>query len=151
MEELFGYLVPIIGAIIWLAGLFNKNQDEDQSKPVKRVPNTNNNESTTIRTEPASIEEDHHYNMQDIDETSFLDQKQKQMDRLKQGLNKSQSLTKKQQEMLDNSPIKHVNKKVSKEQAKLSIKNNLTRKGVAQGIIMAEVLGKPRAYKKRPY
>ncbi|MFC4404177.1 hypothetical protein [Gracilibacillus xinjiangensis] len=153
MEDLLGFLIPIIGVILWITGMFNSKNEEDQSKPkpVRKFPQTNTNDTGQVNHEPDPTKEMQPAYAEDIDQTSFQDQKKQQMERLKQSIQRSESITKKQQEMLDNSPILKGKKQVNKKQPELSIKNNLTRKGVAQGIIMAEVLGKPRAYKKRSY
>ncbi|KAB8126872.1 hypothetical protein F9U64_18800 [Gracilibacillus oryzae] len=148
MEDLLGLLVPIIGVILWVVGMFNSKNDEQQpkSKPVQKVPQAN-----TRKTQPVKSSEKQTAYASELDSTSFQDQKKQQMDRLKESIQSSESLSKKQKELLENSPIKQVKRPAAKKQPTLSVKNNLTRKGVAQGIIMAEVLGKPRAYKKRSY
>ncbi|GAE91153.1 hypothetical protein JCM21714_91 [Gracilibacillus boraciitolerans JCM 21714] len=94
--------------------------------------------------------------MTDPNQPTFSQQKQKQMKNLEEKIQRAEAIREKthDQEMGIHDAIKdgsmpNYYQKNDKKAVLISVKNNLTPKGVVQGLIMSEVLGPPRAYQKR--
>ncbi|UOQ47410.1 hypothetical protein MUN88_15225 [Gracilibacillus caseinilyticus] len=151
MNEILSFIVPIIAVVVWLFGLGKSDQKEQQKQkqsPAKPVnPSTMQQSKPTIseRSEEVSTELD----------TTFAQQKEQQMEKLKAKLGQSGASQEQSEQplgehnALKDKPLSRPKKQQTEKEVTLSIAKNLNKKGIAQGIIMAEVLGPPRAYQNR--
>ncbi|WP_182200540.1 hypothetical protein [Paraliobacillus salinarum] len=142
MENIVGILTLLIAIGGGLLGWFGQNEDEDSKKtsfpfPNQKKPQAPNNhpkkENPTV----------------DYSETYF-DEKQAQLDHLKSTMDidyDQMDLPAKE----NIGTVRKANKevKVNKRKTSLSIGKNISKEGLAESVIMAEVLGPPRA--KKPY
>ncbi|MFD2655178.1 hypothetical protein [Gracilibacillus thailandensis] len=162
MDELLSFIVPIIALVFWLFGLSkSKDEGQNQKRPQRPVQQKTSHtqqprtETTIDQTIP---------DLQTIDtnpeseQETFAQQKEKQMEKLKEKIQHAENIRDKSKDQqlgkhdaIKDGPPPRAYRKDSKEQISLSVEKNLTSKGIAQGIIMSEVLGPPRAYQKRKH
>ncbi|WP_163581198.1 hypothetical protein [Gracilibacillus saliphilus] len=162
MDELLSFIVPIIAILFWLFGLSkSKDEEQNQKRPQRPVQQKTGHtqqprtETTTAQTVPDFQTIDTN---PDSGQETFAQQKEKQMEKLKEKIQHAENIRDKSKDQqlgkhdaIKDGPPPRAYRKDSKEQISLSVEKNLTSKGIAQGIIMSEVLGPPRAYQKRKY
>ncbi|WP_208590172.1 hypothetical protein [Gracilibacillus suaedae] len=161
MDELLSFIVPIMAIVFWLFGLIkSKNEEQKQKIPPRPVQQeTNNTQKPRIETPGQSVPDFETIDTNtDLGQETFAQQKEKQMEKLKEKIQRAENIrdeSKDQQlgkhDAIKDGPPPRAYRKDSKEEISLSVEKNLTSKGIAQGIIMSEVLGPPRAYQKRNY
>ncbi|WP_099158546.1 hypothetical protein [Virgibacillus ndiopensis] len=151
-DAIFGnflVVLAIIGGIVgFLKDKSNKNSDGEHNKPYQ-VP-----KPTTTPSGGSGQSQRHSSSTQaSINTQTLKEQQEKQMQQLAERMNANR---KSSQEDLNHDAIigNTINKQVrydtqQKTKMKKQVKRNLTGKGLVDGIIMAEVLGPPRAVK--PY
>ncbi|GAB2573070.1 hypothetical protein [Gracilibacillus alcaliphilus] len=177
MEGIFSFIIPILVFIFWIMNM-SKQREEQQKQQQARRPKTvqqqqNHQSQTAQRSTYQTQTQDQERWKQEaeemmarsgqeigrIGEDPYTKQKRDQMEDLKDKLKQARKMREQTQ---NDKVIKYqelegkLDQKVNKSNPKVyegtfSIKNNLTSKGIAQGIIMSEVLGPPRAYQKRRY
>ncbi|SFL81302.1 hypothetical protein SAMN04487943_104112 [Gracilibacillus orientalis] len=164
MSELLSFIVPIIAIVFWLFGL-SKSKDEQQSPQRPQRPQRTDQQTTSNtqhpRTETTAQSVPNHQGMEtniDSGQETFAQQKKEQMEELNKKIHRSEKIRDKNQDQelgkhdaIKNGPTQKAYRKDNEKEISLSIEKNLTSKGIAQGIIMSEVLGPPRAYQKRKY
>ncbi|SHN11209.1 hypothetical protein [Gracilibacillus kekensis] len=157
MDELFSFIVPILAVVFWLFGL-SKSKEEENKQQQSQKPRQQNTPVTETR-QPEPTQAPSYQTMEtmsDSNQPTFSQQKEKQMEKLQEKIQRAETIRDqtKGQEMgihdaIKDGPEPRAYRKNNNDDISLSVKNNLTQKGIAQGIIMAEVLGPPRAYQKR--
>ncbi|QGH34971.1 hypothetical protein GI584_13390 [Gracilibacillus salitolerans] len=158
MDELLSFIVPIIAIVFWLFGLSkSKDEQQKQKRPQRPVQQTTGH-TQQPRTERTVPDFQTIGTNTDSGHETFAQQKEKQMEKLKDKIQRAENIRDKTQDQelgkhdaIKNGPPPKAYRKDNEEEVSLSIEKNLTSKGIAQGIIMAEVLGPPRAYQKRKY
>lgn len=168
MEELLGFIAPILAIVFWLVGM-SKSGDEEkkQQNPPQRQRNpaqrparrTQETTAQTIgKTDTASIpvETRRKTPVSDKMQETFEQQKEKQIQAIEEQLQQAESIRNQTTEQpigehdaIKDKPKQKAYRKNKDNDISVSISDNLTKKGIAQGIIMAEVLGPPRAYQKK--
>ncbi|UOQ86046.1 hypothetical protein [Gracilibacillus salinarum] len=149
MNEILSFIVPIIAVVVWLFGLLGKSNQNEQQKPKSANPNP-----PTMQQSNPTISENSDEVSAEVDST-FAQQKELQMEKLKKKLGQTGASEKRSDQplgehnALKDQPLTRPKKQQTEKEVTLSIAKNLNKKGIAQGIIMAEVLGPPRAYQKR--
>ncbi|WP_018931590.1 hypothetical protein [Gracilibacillus lacisalsi] len=164
MDELLSFIVPIIAIVIWLFGLLkSKEEEQNQKRPQRPVQQKTSHTQqprteTTTQTVPDFQTIGTNTDSTDSGQETFAQQKEKQMEKLKEKIHHAENIRDKSKDQelgkhdaIKDGPPPRAYRKDSKEQISLSVEKNLTSKGIAQGIIMSEVLGPPRAYQKRKY
>lgn len=162
MEDLIALLIPLIAVAGWLFGLF-KNEDAEKNEQPKRQENRGpaprpqqaNQDSRKMETDMASSS--------NRGTKDNYERKKEQVSRLQdeakkasQASTSSEAISGSEISMGSNArdPERRVqentgNTKAKSPDAAFSVKKNMTKKGLAESVIMAEVLGSPRAVK--PY
>ncbi|MFC3039098.1 hypothetical protein ACFOGI_02390 [Virgibacillus xinjiangensis] len=147
IEFIFSNFFIVIMMIAGLMGFFRNSKQEEQH-PERPIP----------RPAPASPPQQTQSGRQRKEETivsseSIKEQQNKQIDRLAKHLHTAKTTGDTDSRLTDTleSPLREPGKGLTKQQeeTRSSIKRNLNRKGLVNGIVMSEVLGPPRA--KRPY
>lgn len=153
MEDLLGYIIPLLAFI----GLFFGKNNDKKEKP----PNRKTNEAPTI---PESFpkEKENHTNSrnQETNENqtgpkAYYEQKQQQLEKVNQQIDGSQLHANQITDDEVHDAIKNDGRskvKIQKQKVRktnLSIAKNVSKKGLAESVVMAEILGPPRALK--PY
>lgn len=134
-------LLAIGGSLISLFDKKNKQEDKPIRKVETRTPIDQKQQSEVSSQRTTSMED-------------YNNQKQQQLEKLKSNLDVDPKLYKKGNEASGN-PLQEVvklNRKIAtkkKSSTRMSIEKNLSKRGLAESIVMAEVLGSPRA--KNPY
>lgn len=153
MDDILGFLPAIIAVLLWVFGLSKANEKKNSNQP-KQMKRASTAQHQSQEEQQTSVPEETLQSEPKIEpipasgEASFQDQKRDQMERLKEKLQNAQDVRQQQLGEHDALPNRPSLKRQSenKKIASLSLKSNLTTKGIAQGLIMAEVLGKPKAY-----
>lgn len=150
MGELFELIVSnffiiavIIGGIIARINQERKKHSENPTpvaKPIETYETYDQEEFDEVSLEPTSEERQEMYSGNtDLSETQIeLKKRMKQMNNTSLGRHNA----------IPDSPIKKTNSTRRKVKTNISIKNNLTKKRLAESIVMAEVLGAPRSLKR---
>ncbi|WP_163537788.1 hypothetical protein [Gracilibacillus sp. YIM 98692] len=155
MGEILNLIIPVIAFAIWLFSLSNKSNQEEENKPNRPIEKAPPSQKQK-KAEPASAEqvkEDQNTETSLHDTlSSYQDQANEQMNEWQEKLEKAKNIQNNQKNKHDailkeTTPTAYQKKRDQK--VSLSVTGQLTKKGVAQGIIMSEVLGKPRALQKR--
>ncbi|MGP4042401.1 hypothetical protein ACTWP4_21210 [Gracilibacillus sp. D59] len=160
MDELLSFIVPIIAIVFWLFGL-SKSKDEQQNQQREQRPQRTTQQTTNHNQQPKT-ETVPDFRTMDTNvgsgEETFAQQKEGQMEKLKEKINRAENIRDKtrneqlgKHDAIKDGPTPKAYRKENENEISLSIGKNLTSKGIAQGIIMSEVLGPPRAYQKRKY
>ncbi|SDN09100.1 hypothetical protein [Sediminibacillus halophilus] len=167
MEDLIGLIIPLLAVVGWLFGMF-KNEEEEQKggKPTRpyrptsapsrqQQSNTNHaptsaNGETETHTKPA---------VGPSKTQTYYEKKKAKLAETKPATQRSNEevfsyhLDPIQKEerprQVDKRAQDQAAKKGVQSNKKLSIRRNLSKKGIAESFVMAEVLGQPRAH--RPY
>ncbi|WP_058307410.1 hypothetical protein [Gracilibacillus massiliensis] len=157
MDELFSFIVPILAVVFWLFGL-SKSKEEENKQQQSQKPKQPSTTTTETR-QPEQTQTPSYQTMEtmaDSNQPTFSQQKEKQMEKLQEKIQRAESIRDQTQnnelgihDAIKDGPAPKAYRKNNNGEISLSVKNNLTQKGIAQGIIMAEVLGPPRAYQKR--
>lgn len=166
MGDLLGFIAPILAIVFWLVGISKSGEENKKQQQQQQTQRTSSQPATTQTYETRTQRAEYAQPNLEQDSTDFLNpsmtdtfeqQKEKQMEDLQQKIERAQEIrkdTKKQPKGQHNAikdkPTQRAYRKHD-EDTSLSVTKNLTTKGVAQGIIMAEVLGPPRAYQKRAH
>ncbi|ENH97509.1 hypothetical protein J416_05843 [Gracilibacillus halophilus YIM-C55.5] len=151
MDELLGIIIPILTIGAWLLSLM-KNADEQEEKPVRPKQTSSSPSYETIETEPELADvRTSETTDEPVFQSSYEEQRQAQAERLKEKYEQSKEIQAQSSShdaiLEEGTPVAY--KKDESLSTSLSIQQNLTKKGITQGIIMAEVLGPPRAHQKR--
>lgn len=169
MEEIFQFIFSnIIFILVIIGGLIsmfrNRTNNEQENKRPSPIPKTADN-SNRKREEIQNPFENKELSNKDIPKNvqetittvSHEEKRKEQLERLKEKVESIQSFN--TNEITEN-PIEYnqqtnisrkQKKKVKKKSLPDHIKNNLTRDGLAQSIVMMEILGPPRAIKQHSY
>lgn len=143
--------LPIITLLIMVGGgllkAFNGDKDEEEIPKKQSRPSNTTEASDPVEKHVASVTEDH------VEMSGHADQ----LERLRKDMNiqskkgQSQKNKKMSQQMRTrlNDQKRTTLRTTKKRKTKLSIKKNISKEGLAESVIMAEVLGTPRA--KKPY
>lgn len=147
-------VILIILAIIGgLAGFLKDKSDKDTNKQ-KRTVNSPKPSPTPSGGAGGMARNDHQPQYSE-EKTSIEEQQQEQRDRLADRMNTAtqQAIDERKHDAIlnENDNDNQSDKELSVEQKRFKrrIKNNLNQKGLVNSVIMAEVLGSPRA--KKPY
>ncbi|MFD2630868.1 hypothetical protein [Oceanobacillus kapialis] len=154
LEAIFGNMFVILAIIAGIIGFFKegskKKEENTQNRPRQNTPPTQRSNSSNPRTSP-SLED----TVSTIDASSIEEQQQNQLDHL---ANRYATAKRSAENISENlqrsSSLKERSKEddhlsASQKQFKRKLNRNLTKQGLANGVIMAEILGPPRA--KKPY
>lgn len=159
MEDLINALLrnPFL-ILLLLGGLFslfsNKEKNKEQENEKVGPPPTTQKERKPIR-ERNVTRERHDPVQQPVKTASIEEQREKQLQRITDQLIRVGESTEEDIRTLKqhkSTPINNQTKSpnnASSSSFKRQFKENLTKEGIVQGIVMAEVLGPPRA--KKPY
>ncbi|RCW65330.1 hypothetical protein [Saliterribacillus persicus] len=151
MDDILGFIIPAIAVMAWLFGLFKSEDQKKQEQPKSQPPRQSreNKQTTLTRAElekqaktNSKAQTDNSAEMKD-----FKDQKQNQIEQMRDRLQlqSKESLKKSKHDAIKGvTPPKKVTSK-SQMPSSLTIRNQLTTKGIAQSVVMAEVLGPPKA------
>ncbi|MFB4166514.1 hypothetical protein [Virgibacillus sp. JSM 102003] len=147
-------VILIILAIIGGLAGFLKDKSENDTNKQKRTVNSPKPSPTPSGGAGGMTRND--YQQQSSEEkTSIEEQQQEQRERLADRMNTAtqKAIDERKHDAIinENDNFNQTDKELSVEQKRFKrrIKNNLNRKGLVNGVIMAEVLGSPRA--KKPY
>ncbi|MDX8045946.1 hypothetical protein SH601_08060 [Gracilibacillus sp. S3-1-1] len=164
MDNLFSFIVPIIAIVVWFLGLTKSKEEQDKQQTPPRPKQAPQQTHTQTENQTTEVAEDPVPNYQSSTTTApsmeqtFTQQKEKQMKKLKDKIKLAEDIrsgTKSpgigQFDGIKDGVPKRRQSTVTDKDITLSVESNLNSKGIAQGIIMAEVLGPPRAYQKRKY
>ncbi|WP_077621465.1 hypothetical protein [Sediminibacillus massiliensis] len=156
MEDLIGLLVPLLAVAGWLFGLFNKQDEEgkEPGKPVRRhqsesrpVPKPEGNMAEQeVKQKPKTSVETY------TDAQNYYEKKVEKLAEIQDGLSKATDTLITKDSIgteKDSKPQVQVKVQSGSKKPKLKVRKNLSKKGLAESIVMAEVLGPPRAVK--PY
>ncbi|WP_026569909.1 MULTISPECIES: hypothetical protein [Sediminibacillus] len=165
MEDLIGLIIPLLAVVGWLFGMF-KNEEEEQKggkptrpsrpnpSPSRQQTSTKEPAQTTVNVEaetqtnpstavgPSSAQTYYEKKKAKLAETQYAD-----VDVFSYHMDSIQEVERPRQ--LDKGVSNRTAKKDGRSNKKLSIRRNLSKKGIAESFVMAEVLGQPRAH--RPY
>ncbi|MCT2537602.1 hypothetical protein NC661_01480 [Aquibacillus koreensis] len=150
MEDLFGAIIPILVALGWLFGMFKKDDNDQpakrpQPRPTPSPSGPNQTESPTI----SDVQEE----QSSTRVQTYYEQKQEQLDKLRNNMNADSNINSGKIERISSINNQRNENKIevssTKKQSKLSVKRNLTKRGLAESVVMAEILGPPKAVK--PY
>ncbi|MRH43084.1 hypothetical protein GH741_10345 [Aquibacillus halophilus] len=153
MEDLFGMLLPLILIASWILGMFKK-QDDSKKPENNRNPRPTPTTTGSATTETTDFEEPVQTGTQ-----SYYENKRAQLEKFKNdnqinaSNNKSNPILQEREihDAIKSGKMPKVYKKTtgSGKKKKISLNNHLTKRGLAESVIMAEVLGSPRSLK--PY
>lgn len=176
MEEIFQFIVSnIVFVLIIIGGLIsmfrnkaNTEQENQRPSPIPKTADDLNKKAEEIK---ETIEKKELPSNQDIPKnvqetiTTFSPEelREEQLKRLKERVESTQSLINettinqksenlsklKQQTNVSKKPLKM--KQLENESLPVQIKNNLTRNGLAQSIVMMEILGPPRSMRQHSF
>lgn len=152
MEDLIALLIPLLAVVGWLFGLF-KGEESDQKE------NTGQQRNQRPTQGPAQTNQYPQSTEQNIPTPKggtkeYYETKREQVDQLKNETKKAPSAISGSEISMGRTP-KNAERRVQEntgEKTKepvISVKKNITRKGLAESVIMAEILGSPRSVK--PY
>ncbi|SDK53576.1 hypothetical protein [Sediminibacillus albus] len=159
MEDLLGIIIPLIAVVGWLFGMFkNEDSEENNGQPVPKPPQTTPGPAQT-ETRKSNPEQHAMEAGEESRAQTYYEKKREKMSELKTGqTNINRSEINQGASINDNSrtertsSVKEDRNKASRSNgssSELSIRRNLSRNGIAGSVVMAEVLGQPRAL--RPY
>ncbi|WP_112181351.1 MULTISPECIES: hypothetical protein [Paraliobacillus] len=145
MDGILPFLMMLFAIGGGLISLFGKDKEEEENKPVRRTetvkPIERNEERQTSNKQTTAMED-------------YSNKKQEQLEKLKSNLAVDPNLYNKDGAISDN-PLQEVvrlDKKITTKKnrtTKISLRRNISREGLAESVVMAEVLGAPRS--KKPY
>ncbi|SEO31940.1 hypothetical protein SAMN04488134_10672 [Amphibacillus marinus] len=144
MEDL---IVPLITFLLIIGGSLFKSLTANEDKNAKPV--TRNPVSPSPHVEP---EAEHTVQQVEVNYEDLKAEKTAQMDMLKKNLNISEKRPKNQMQkntMLVSNRVMKKRKRLAQGQQQLAFKKRLSQNGLAESVVMAEILGPPRAVK--PY
>lgn len=154
MEDLIALLIPLLAVAGWLFGLFRNEEqnNKDQPRQENRRPAPETNRTNQEPQRPGSDAA-----TQKSVPKEYYENKKRQVDQLKSETKKTSSaISGSEINIGDNArnPERRVQKNTEEKNAKsrdvaINIKTSMTREGLAKSVVMAEVLGPPRAVK--PY
>ncbi|QTM99867.1 hypothetical protein ERJ70_11525 [Sediminibacillus dalangtanensis] len=169
MEDLIGLIIPLLAVAGWLFGMFKTDEEEQKggkpTRPSRPTPTSSRHQPNN--TDPAQSTVNVEVETQTSPATAVDPSRtQTYYEKKKAKLAETKPVTQRSDGEVFAShmdPIQDVERprqleKRSKDQAakkevqsnkKLSIRRNLSKKGIAESFVMAEVLGQPRAH--RPY
>ncbi len=140
MEDLFSFLVPILGVIAWIVGSMN-NKEEEKTKPSRP---TVSKEQQEVQQPDIILSENTNGNEE---VSTFAQQKREQLEKIQSNLDKAASI-RNNQTTFNSKTLKRPSKSKSKKK-RLALSSSLTKEGVAKSVLMAEILGPPKAYRKK--
>ncbi|WP_042223420.1 hypothetical protein [Oceanobacillus manasiensis] len=156
LEAIFGNMFILIAIVVGIIGFFKNGSDNkgDHQSPNQSRPTSTPSGRTNLPSQRTTTNSNTQHGT--VDTSSIDDQHQSQLDQLADRY----ATAKRSAENISNhqhrtSPLKEErgNKEEqlssSQKKFKKQINRNLTKQGLANGIIMAEILGPPRA--KKPY
>ncbi|MFB1050775.1 hypothetical protein [Paraliobacillus sp. JSM ZJ581] len=146
MDDIVAILTMLFAVGGGLFGLFGQKDDSDDKKTSMPLPNQKKIQTSHKKAEYKA--EDNETNPENTN--VYLDEKQAQLDDLKANMeiNYDQvNLPPVENRTTYKKDRKQV--KVNKRKTSFSISKNISKEGLAESVIMAEVLGPPRA--KKPY
>lgn len=156
MDEIFDFIfgnlfivIIIIGAIIKLFGSKSKQEDATQKEPPARVSNTSASQQRrpeqpvrerVTRSEQVSEQREH---------LTIEQHRAKQLEQLQRHHQSSRQEDRPHTGMHVEPTVSIVSKETTEDDVTIDLKDKLTHQGLIDSVIMAEVLGSPRALK--PY
>lgn len=162
MEDLLGLLIPLLAVAAWLFGMFRGDDSDSDTQPGRQ-----DRRQPVQRPERAGSEQQKQPAQTSVKETGkqaeganrYYEKKKEQIDSLKReaGNEKPTTISRSEITMGENrKSIDDRNAGKEKEAVSfshtgnaISIKDKLTKESLAESVVMAEVLGPPRAVK--PY
>ncbi|WP_407268444.1 hypothetical protein [Radiobacillus sp. PE A8.2] len=156
MDELIGFLLPLIFVIGGILGLFKKSEDSNENKPVQRTnpsprPTPTPSGGMDQRAELQQESEPEHKGAKTFQEKMY--------DKLESI--ESTSGNTRTKEIQQNASIhdaikgehtpRAYKKTSTNRKSMVSVRGQLTKKGLVNSVVMAEVLGQPRATKPYRY
>ncbi|WP_138415720.1 hypothetical protein [Aquibacillus sediminis] len=161
MDELIGAILPILAVVAWLFGSF-KN-DEENKKPTKKpnqprprptpTPSGSGQRQTTTsepKVEPKSTVQQSQQQPVDTRTKSYYEKKQEQIEKLKEQVAQTSEITKEDSihdAIKEESTPKAYKKYKSNRNSNLSVATKINKKGLAESVVMSEILGPPKAVK----
>lgn len=148
MDGFFEIIMPILILVGGLIGVFgkseNRKQTSDQQSPNRPTQTTQTRRQTEQRKRTV-----HERQQENIQTLSIEEQRDQQMERLREQI-KTGGHRLPEQSKTSSPQVVHSHKTSYEfEEFKKDMKRNLTKQGLIDSIIMAEVLGSPRA--RKPY
>ncbi|WP_053219128.1 hypothetical protein [Virgibacillus senegalensis] len=164
MEDLLGIIIPLLAVVGWLFGMF-KNDEEEQKggKQTRPRPSPARNQPSSTQNPSRRTVEGNRDRKQRNPVASAPSSPQTYYEEKKAKLAEAKSVTEtdvfyqldsireeiRPQGMKKKTQNQSVAKKSTAAKQKLSIRRNLSKKGIAESVVMAEILGQPRSL--RPY
>ncbi|GGM31228.1 hypothetical protein GCM10011351_16730 [Paraliobacillus quinghaiensis] len=153
MDEIFPFLMILFAIGSGLVSFFGKKQEDDNSNKKTTSPRPNNRQQdkqvkNTVRNEPSS---EGRSSM-----STYMNERKEQLEALRSNYTSDNSdvSQNRMQEVVDLNRKKDHTAGKKKRKTGISLARNISKEGLAESVIMAEVLGSPRAkkpYQNRPY
>ncbi|MDL4841501.1 hypothetical protein [Aquibacillus rhizosphaerae] len=155
MEDLFGMIIPLLAAAAWLFGSFKKQDEKNKPAEKNQHPRPTSTPSGRTDYEVSSPVDDYDDSSTKMGPQRYYEEKKQQLDQLKDHMEIGGNITSGQREqnsMINEVSRKGKNKKTNKSPSSrksetFSIAKNMSKRGLAESIVMAEVLGPPKSQK----
>lgn len=156
MEAIFGNIFILIAIVAGIIGFFKNGSDNkgDQQSPNQPRPTSTPSGRTNMPSQRTSTSTNTQHST--VDTSSVEERHQRQLDQLadryattKRSANSIPDNLQRSSSLREGKEKKEEQLSTKQKKFKKRFDRNLTKQGVANGVIMAEILGPPRA--KKPY